>query len=148
MATSPDQYRPHVGDGVVLYNRSRKPYRGVVRSVNTDTYTAQRLGLSVAEAPVVSVTVDTGRTGGWQEFMAGHFRQETFLEYLTRPSGMGRWSWPSAVLIILGSLLLAWFAYTEPVDELGARIAVRAFVPIMWAVIIIGHYGNYTRRIV
>lgn len=138
-------YVPVVGDGVYLYHYSMAKQHGIVRSLHTDTFHAHRQGIPAKDAPIVSVGVTT-RNGKSDTWSINDISHETFLEFLIRPTGMGRWKWRGVVPLVLISIALAIASFTTPIDEFGWRVFMRAFIPAAWVLIIYMHWRNYTHR--
>jgi hypothetical protein len=93
---------PQAGDGIVDLDGNH----WVVDGVMTDSQTGEIVG------------VTSTSYGVREEFYNGTFRRETFLEYLTRPTGFGRWSWGQFAFVQLMALG-AVSAGVATIDEFG-----------------------------
>lgn len=75
---------PQAGDGIV----DAVGTRWIVDGIATDSLTGEFEGVMV-----------TTRSGRRIQFHPREYRRETFMEYLTRPTGFGRTSWPQFAFI-------------------------------------------------
>lgn len=138
------KYVPRVGDGV-FHHHTVSRERGIVRGIITDTYYASQHGLPQTQAPITGVQCEKAN-GAFVDWPIERITQETFGQYLTRPTGMGRWRWPGTVVFLLISMVLGIAAFTQPIDEAFWRVFMRAFIPALWALVVYMHWRNYTHH--
>ena len=89
------------------------------------------------------VGVQSTAYGFREEFLNGTFRRETFMEYLTRPTGFGRWTWGQFALIqamVIGIVS----AGVATIDEAGWVAFIMAAA--IEAVLVGTSYRNYTGK--
>jgi hypothetical protein len=130
---------PQAGDGIVT-NFGKK--RGVVRRRITRGLNADLDGNpNTRPDDLIAVEADF-REGGKvvpREVNAAFFRQETFLEHLTRPSGFGRMAWP---LFAFPQAVFIGAAIASPSNWWMSAICFA----VVNGVLTLGAWMNYTRR--
>lgn len=142
------KFSPRVGDGVWHLGRRSYDNWGIVRGLYTDTFTARVNGTPEDQAAVVAVDVDVHTAHGVrkQNWPVTVLQKESFLHYLTRRTGMGRWKWPGAAIFFAFTSVVGYTAWHHPIPELGWRIFARSYVPLVWVVAFYYHWRNYTGR--
>jgi hypothetical protein len=145
---------PQAGDGIVITSDKTSQVAvgacGIIRSVNTrgthalvddNPHTHPNDILSVdADMLLRAVFYPHGKMTVRKTIAVGEYRQETFLEYLTRPTGFGKMRWEAFVFLqaifLIGGIV-------QPRDDwwmVGvAYLAVNG-------VLVLGSYMNFTRR--
>lgn len=121
-------WTPQAGDGIVDHNDQRR----IVDGIATNSLTGEFEG--------ILFTTDDGRRihlKPWQ------YRRETFFEYLTRPTGFGRWTWGQFAFVQLMALG-AVSAGVATIDQQGwVAFVVAAAIE---AVLVIWSHRNYTGK--
>ena len=144
---------PQTGDGIVITGDKTSQVAvgacGIIRSVNTrgthalvddNPHTHPNDILSVdADMLLRAVFYPHGKMTVRKTIAVGEYRQETFLEYLTRPTGFGKMHWfffYAIQALFLGAII------AEPRDWWITSIAFL----VVNGVLVLGSYMNYTRR--
>jgi len=126
----------HPGDGIIdLRTDARR--RGIVVGRNFTDPPGN------AQGELVSVTARFWSDQMPEVINVGEFRRETFIEYMTRPTGFGKTHW--ALFFLIQLVLGIGMAYGIQTWNEGGWIGVTAW-PIVNGVILLGTYMNYTRR--
>jgi hypothetical protein len=84
---------PQAGDGIVDLRFAHIGQRHVVDGIETFSGTTVFRGVMYTDEHGERITLTPGQ-----------YRRETFLEYLTRPTGFGRWTWGQFVGVQLMAL--------------------------------------------
>jgi hypothetical protein len=138
------QQFPQPGDGIVTISG----LRGIVRYRNTRDNSALRDNdPSTNPGDLVSIGADLYYGKSKRAFPTTltpeNYRQETFIEHLTRPSGFGKTPWQLFALI-QGILLLGNVLWIISPEDYGITPAITSLV--VNAVLVFGSYMNYKRR--
>lgn len=142
--THMSQSFPQPGDGIVTVSG----IRGIVRYRNTrDNYALLDSDPSTTPGDLVSIGADLYYGKSQKVFFStlttDTYRQETFLEHLTRPSGFGKTPW-KLFWLIQAMLLLGVVLSIANYEDYGITPAI-TFV-VVNAVLVFGSWMNYTRR--
>jgi hypothetical protein len=83
---------------------------------------------------------------GWMlpSWGAPQWRRETFAEFITRPTGFGRISWPQAAIVFVAALGIIACSFTPM--PLGYAVLVACMGIAIIALMFIGAWRNYTHR--
>lgn len=81
------------------------------------------------------------------QHMAKMKKKETLWQFLTRPTGFGRTSWPSFAVIVVAVGLMAWYALFGGGDETAARLTSGGFAVGIAAIVAHGTLKNYREEI-
>jgi hypothetical protein len=119
---------PQAGDGIV----DNDGYHWVVDGIATHSITGEFNGI-----------LYTNEVGERIHLRRGKYRRETFMEYLTRPTGFGRTSWPMFTMIqaACAALLTAGI----PTWNDGGWVAV-AMLAAIETVLVWQSHRNYTGK--
>jgi hypothetical protein len=120
--------QPQAGDGIVDNDGNH----WVVDGIATDSITGMFSGI-----------LYTNEIGERIYLEPGEYRRETFMEYLTRPTGFGRTSWPMFALIqamVIGIVL----AGVATINENGSVAFIMAAA--IEGVLVGMSYRNYTGK--
>ena len=119
---------PQAGDGIVTISGDRWVVDGIETNSTTGAFEA---------------VLTTNKYGRRLTFYPNEYRRETFAEFLTRPTGFGRTSWPSFITIqaFVAALLIAGFLTWAD----GGWIAA-AFGLLIEGVLVWQTWWNYTGR--
>lgn len=71
--------------------------------------------------------------------------KETLWQFLTRPTGFGRTSWATFVMIAVAVGLMVWYALFSGSDETAARWVSGSFAVAITAIMVGGTWNNYKR---
>lgn len=71
--------------------------------------------------------------------------RETLWQFLTRPTGFGRTSWPSFAMIVVAVGLMVWYALFSGSEETAARWVSGIFAVAITAIMVGGTWNNYKR---
>ena len=130
---------PQPGDGIVTTLGTR----GIIRGVNTrGVYAVNDGDPNTSATDVMGVVVDLYLKNGMvlkeSQLPVGSYRQETFREHLTRPTGFGKTKWPffwALQLFLVGGAVVA--------QESWWMMAI-AFV-VVNGVLVLGSWMNFKR---
>jgi hypothetical protein len=117
---------PRPGDGIVDCLGRRRIVDGIATGCTDDDFRG---------------IIYTDASGNRRKLEPTEYRRETFREYLTRPTGFGRWAWWQFAIIALMSCYGLFIGISTWHD--GGWFAV-AFIAVLWAVIVWWHHRNYT----
>lgn len=119
---------PQAGDGIV----DNDGYHWIVDGIATDSNTHDFKGI-----------LYTNEVGARVMLTPCEYRRETFMEYLTRPTGFGRTSWPQFALIQACCIALVVAGTATWSDGGWVACAMAATIE---AVLVWQSYRNYTGK--
>ena len=77
------------------------------------------------------------------QHMANMKKKETLWQFLTRPTGFGRTSWPSFAVIVVAVGLMVWYALFSGVGETAARLTCGGFAVGITVIMAHGTWKNF-----
>lgn len=72
--------------------------------------------------------------------------KETLWQFLTRPTGFGKTSWPTFAAICVAVGLMAWYALFSGSEDTAARVVSGGFAVAITAVMTYGTWRNYNGK--